>query len=86
MMMFSPRYNDLFTRCLNFSLINIQFLPLSEVYICLCNLCIVWSSCSFADGHLQQLYSGDYNVRRKLYVNERFVKVTLSGKNIRKWA
>ena len=31
-------------------------------------------------------YSGYYKVRRRLYVNERFVKLTLSGKNIKKWA
>ena len=28
-------------------------------------------------------YSGYYKVRRRLYVNERFVKLTLSGKSIR---
>ena len=29
-------------------------------------------------------YSGCYKVRRRLYVNERFFKLTLSGKNIKK--
>ena len=85
MMMFSPRYNDLFTRCLNFPLINIQFLLLSEVRICLYNLCIVWSSCSFADGHLQQLYSGYYN-QCTTSGEDYMLTPTLSGKNIRKWA
>ena len=31
-------------------------------------------------------YSGCYKVRRRLYVNGRFVKLTLSGKNIKQWA
>ena len=31
-------------------------------------------------------YSGCYKVRRRLYVNGRFVKLTRSGKNIKQWA
>ena len=31
-------------------------------------------------------YSGYYKVRRRLSVDERFVTLTLFGKNIKKWA
>ena len=31
-------------------------------------------------------YSGCYNVRQRLHVNERFVELTLSGKNKEQWA
>ena len=54
----------------------------TEARICLCNLCMY--------GHAPLLmgiynnYSGFDKVRRRLYVNERFVKLTLSGKNILK--
>ena len=53
---------------------------LTDSRICLYNLCKY--------GHAPLLmgiynnYSGYYKVRRRLYVNERFVKLTLSGKNI----
>ena len=56
----------------------------TEPRICLYNLCMY--------GHAPLLmgiynnYSGYYKVRRRLYVDERFVKLTLSGKNIKKWA
>ena len=52
--------------------------------ICLYNLCKY--------GHAPLLmgiynnYSGYYKVRRRLSVDERFVTLTLFGKNIKKWA
>ena len=52
----------------------------SKARICLCNLCMY--------GHAPLLmgiynnYSGYDKVRQRLYVNERFVKLTLSGKNV----
>ena len=55
---------------------------LTEARICLYNL--------YMNGNAPLLmgiyntYSGYYKVRRRLYVNERFVKLTLSGKNIKK--
>ena len=54
----------------------------TEARICLYNLCIY--------GHAPLLmgiynnYSGYYKVRGRLYVNERFVKLTLCGKTIEK--
>ena len=53
---------------------------LTEARICLYSLCTY--------GHAPLLmgiynnYSGYYKVRRRLYVNERFVKLTLCGRNI----
>ena len=53
---------------------------LTEARICLYNLCM--------NGHAPLLmgiynnYSGYYKVRQRIYVSERFVKLTLSGKNI----
>ena len=53
---------------------------LTEARICLCNL--------REYGHAPLLmgiynnYSGYYKVRRRLYFNERFVKLTLCGRNI----
>ena len=55
---------------------------LSEARICLYNLSMY--------GYVPLLvgiykdYSGYYKVRRRLYVNERSVKLTLSGETIRK--
>ena len=55
---------------------------LTEARMCLYNL--------YMNGNAPLLmgiyntYSGYYKVRRRLYVNERFVKLTLSGKNIKK--
>ena len=57
---------------------------LTDSRICLYNLCKY--------GHAPLLmgiynnYSGYYKVRRRLYVNEPFDKLNLSGKNIKKWA
>ena len=58
---------------------------LTEARICLYILCM--------NGHaplpmgIYNNYSGYYKVRRRLYVNEPFDKLTLSGKNIKKkWA
>ena len=54
----------------------------TEARICLYNLCMY--------GHAPLLmgiynnYSGYYKVRRRLYVNEPFDKLNLSGKNIKK--
>ena len=54
---------------------------LTEAPTCLYNQCMY--------GHAPLLmgiynnYSGHYKVRRRLYVNERFVKLTLSGKSIK---
>ena len=54
---------------------------LTEARICLYNLCM--------QGHASLLmgiynnYSGHYKVRRRLHVNERFVKLTVSGKSIK---
>ena len=55
---------------------------LTEARICLYNL--------YMNGNAPLLmgiyntYSGYYKVRRRLYFNERFVKLTLSGQAIRK--
>ena len=52
---------------------------LTKARICLYNLCM--------NGHAPLLmgiynnYSGYYKVRQRIYVSERFVKLTLSGKN-----
>ena len=57
---------------------------LTDSRICLNNLCKY--------GHAPLLmgiynnYSGYYKVRRRLSVDERFVTLTLFGKNIKKWA
>ena len=57
---------------------------LTDSRICLYNLCKY--------GHAPLLmgiydnYSGYFKVRRRLYVNEPFDKLNLSGKNIKKWA
>ena len=57
---------------------------LTDSHICLYNLCKY--------GHAPLLmgiynnYSGYYKVRRRLSVDERFVTLTLFGKNIKKWA
>ena len=56
----------------------------TEARICLCNLCMY--------GHAPLLmgiynnYLGYCNFRRRLYVNEPFDKLNLSGKNIKEWA
>ena len=50
--------------------------------ICFYNLCM-YSHTSLLVG-IYNNYSGYYKVRQRLYVNERFVKLTLSGKNILK--
>ena len=55
---------------------------LTEARICLYNLCM--------HGHaplrmgIYNNYSGYYKVRRRLYANERYVKLTLSGKTFSK--
>ena len=54
---------------------------LKLVFVCIIYVCMY--------GHAPLLmgiynnYSGYYKVRRRLYVNERFVKLTLSGKSIK---
>ena len=53
----------------------------TEARICLYNLCM-YSYASLLMGICNN-YSGYYKVRQRLYVNERFVKLTLSGKNIK---
>ena len=61
---------------------EVSSILLSEARICLYNLSMY--------GHVPLLmgiykdYSGYYKVRRRLYVNERSVKLTLSGEAIRK--
>ena len=63
---------------------EVSSILLSEARICLYNLSMY--------GHAPLLmgiynnYSGYYKVRRRLYVNEPFDKLNLSGKNIKKWA
>ena len=63
---------------------EVSSILLSEPRICLYNLTMY--------GHVPLLmgiynnYSGYYKVRRRLYVNEPFDKLNLSGKNIKKWA
>ena len=53
-----------------------------EARICLYNLCMNGRAPLLMG--IYNNYSGYYKVRRRLYVNERFVKLTLSGKNIKK--
>ena len=59
---------------------EVTSIPLAEALICLYNLCMY--------GHAPLLmgiynnYSGHYKVRRRLSVNKRFVKLTLSGKRL----
>ena len=61
---------------------EVSSILLSEAPICLYNLSMY--------GHVPLLmgiykdYSGYYKVRRRLYVNERSVKPTLSGKTFKK--
>ena len=53
----------------------------SKARICLCNLCIIIGHAPLLMG-IYNNYSGYDKVRQRLYVNERFVKLTLSGKNV----
>ena len=61
---------------------EVSSILLSEAPICLYNLSVY--------GHVPLLmgiykdYSGYYKVRRRLYVNERSVKLTLSGETFKK--
>ena len=52
----------------------------TEARICLCNLCMYGHAPLLTD--IYNNYSGYDKVRRRLYVNERFVKLTLSGKKM----
>ena len=55
---------------------------LTEARICLYCLC-TYRHAPLLMG-IYNNYSGYYKVRRRLFVNERFVKLTLCGKNILK--
>ena len=56
-----------------------------------CSLKLVYVCKIYAQGYAPLLmgiydnYSGYYNVRRRLYVNETFDKINVSGKDIKKW-
>ena len=58
---------------------EVTSIQLIKARICLYNLCMYVWSCSFADG-IYNNYSGCYKVRRRLYVNKRFVNLTLLRK------
>ena len=57
---------------------------LTEARVCLYNLCM-HGHAPFLMG-ITTTTSGYYKFLRRLHVNERFVKLTLSGNNINKWA
>ena len=61
---------------------EVSSILLSEARICLCNLSM-HGQVPLLMGIYKE-YSGYYKVRRRLYVNERSVKLTLSGETIRK--
>ena len=61
---------------------EVSSILLSEARICLCNLSM-YGQVPLLMGIYKE-YSGYYKVRRRLYVNERSVKLTLSGETIRK--
>ena len=63
---------------------EVSSILLSEARICLCNLSM-YGQVPLLMGIYKE-YSGYYKVRRRLYVNEPFDKLNLSGKNIKKWA